>query len=168
MQVNITLDETLMDGVHQRLDQMQEQINAIQGLIEAFVTYEVATDEEEALNMGVVSEKVESVLAEAQEQSTVIDGLVVWAQGQKDVLEQVRADLAAAIENGATAEDLAGLDEAIAAFDTNTGRVTQVVTSGTDAEGEEPVNPVPDQGPMVPPQPTTPGNATDPSTAPDV
>lgn len=143
MQVTINLDESLMDGVHQRLDRLE-------ALLESFMVSEAISDQMEEVQMGVVSDKVDAVLAEAAEQSTVVESLVVWAQGQREVLEQVRADLATAIANGATDEDLAGLDEAIASFDTNTARVGEVVTQGTAAEGETPVEPV-EGGPVVDP-----------------
>lgn len=143
-------------AVETALAPVKAELAELKELISTFVAYEVETDAEEAQAMGVVTDKVTQALTEAQEQSTVIDGLVVWAQAQKDVLEQVRADLATAIANGATEADLAALDEAIASFDSNTARVTQVVTEGTAAEGESPSNPVPSD--------PTEGGTVDPTT----
>lgn len=145
----------VQSAVQTALAPVKAELAEIKAILSAFVTYEVDSDAEEAEVMGVVSDKVDQVLAEAAEQTTVVESLVVWAQGQREVLEQVRADLAAAIANGATDEDLAGLDEAIASFDTNTGRVGEVVTQGTVAEGETPVEPAPVEGEPAPVEPGT-------------
>jgi hypothetical protein len=147
------LDESLMDGVHQRLDRLE-------ALIESFMVSEAIEDQAEEQFMGVVSDKVDAVLAEAAEQRTVTESLVTVWNGQREVLEQVRADLAEAIANGATDEDLAGLDEAIATFDQNTARVQEVVTQGTAAEGETPV----DGGTGTSEQPVEGGPVVDPAT----
>lgn len=168
MNITITLDETLMDGVHQRLDQMQEQINAIQALIEQFVTYEVATDQEEEEAMGVLTDKINANRDEVRELRTVADSVVTYVQNQGTVLQEVRDQLADAIANGATEEDLAGLDEVIAATDDVTADL-RAITANTPAEGEEPTpgSASGETGDVATPTPTD-GTVTDPSTAPDV
>lgn len=142
-----------MDGVNQRLER-----------IEAAVALNQATDELEVAVMSEVSDRLVRGLEEVRELRTVTDGIVSWSQTVTTSLADVRAQLAA---RGVTDADLASLDEMIAVTDSQTGRLAQVLTTGTEAEDEEPENPVP---PVVDPPvvPTPGGDATDPSSAPDV
>lgn len=181
MQITIQIDEGMLQSTNSKLDALagsveevldsllavSMKIGAIEAYFQEFVGYELESDQEMENAMGVVTEKIDAALAEAQEQSTVTDGLVVYVRNIQESLADVRADLANAIERGATEEDLASLDEVIAKVDSNTARAAALIVEGTDAEGETPVNPVPEPVP----QPTeTPGNtgSADPSTAPDV
>jgi hypothetical protein len=165
--VSISLDESLLDGVHEKLDVIMEAqttiISMLMGVSSAQAINQ-ATDEMEVAAMSDVSDRIVRGLEEVRDLRTVTDGIVTWSQTMTTALSDVRAQLAA---KGVTDEDLAGLDEMISTTDSQTGRLAQVLTEGTDAEEEEPVNPVP---PVVdvPPAPTTGGDATDPSTAPDV
>jgi hypothetical protein len=137
MQITIVLDETM---VEQAIRPVLDRLDALQQRFEDFISYETESDAQEEYNMGVVTDKATAILEESREQRTVLDSLTVWAQGQKDVLQGVRDDLATAIQNGATMEDLASLDEAIAAFDQNTD-IASAVMENTDTEPETPAEP---------------------------
>lgn len=127
-------------AVETALAPVKAELAAVKEMLAIFVEYEVVTDAEEAIAMGVVTEKVTQGLAEVEELRTVTDGIVAWAGTQTTLVQALRDDLAA---RGVSDEDLAGLDEFIATTDAQTARLAAVLTTNTPVEGETPENPVP-------------------------
>lgn len=135
MQITIVLDEDMLENA---LSPVLSALHRLEDKFDTFVQYEVSADQEENYNMGVVTDKLTAGMEELSQLRTVTDGILTWSQTQSSVLTDLRAQLATAIENGATTEDLAGLDEFIAGIDTESGRLASVLTEGTPVEGETP------------------------------
>lgn len=116
--------------------------------------------------MSEVSDRLTREMAAVEQLTTVTDGLVTWSQAQTTALADVRAELAS---KGVSDADLANLDGVITATESNVGRLAELLTVNTDAEGETPQNPVPEPTPQpVDTTAPTAGGADMGSTAPDV
>jgi cell division septum initiation protein DivIVA len=84
--------------------------------------------------MSEVEDKINALVTEVEEQTTVVGGVGVLVDGLKAELQALRDQLAA---QGVSPEALSKLDNAIETIDSNTNRLQAAAASGTSAEDQE-------------------------------
>lgn len=134
--MNISLDETLLDGVNERLEAIDARLAYMENVLVRLVNsalLERTSNENQERAMSELSLRIDNAVNEVAPLRSAVDSARALMAAMRTDVQAIRDQLS---ERGFTDEDLAALDALTTSIEDNTDDLAEAVAENTDAESD--------------------------------